>query len=604
MKIKNILLDHGRGLCFLLAIIIALILSERTIATPIPPAEDGQGYAMRGFTLYGYLHSGQWSHFWTLLNHPNQSICPLHYLLFFILPQALAGMAAYVLSQNLVIYLLLAAATFKLCQALSRAEWAPAIFLLCAVNNLAQTDYFFFYLDMEFFSAGLFAVAWQLMAWREERPSKSILSGMALGLPFWIKPANALIFIAVFVLSEIFRATGNFLACKSTADRRRSLVASARHWGCQVLGFAPLLGLAFYCGGTQSILQLIQGNEINNTTTPLHCEFLLRLFYFPLCFSFFYHALLLGGLLSAVFFFGKKKLLKNPEKNLFPVDLYLPLALAYLVWGGFFSFGMQTKAIRSLLPMLPLFWIALFWLIERRRLRTDLMFLVAGIYAVTVFSQKALDILGTKSSYIDDTYQLTLRSWIQMPSPWRGGSINKAIADGLGQNPPPPGILCVNSIELQKDLAWRLNSSDLLLGRPPRYDVHIIFTFNGTYLNRTFVGAHMIIFETWGVKSNTRTNDESLDMLQYGIDEWVTKKKWAQPGELTDAGGEPIGYLFLFPAPLTQAQVDLTNKSEPFSRMPQQEDDGSVSVSGHHFTRAEAWDLIKVWYDKRISHLF
>jgi len=603
MKIKNILLDHGQGLCFLLATTIALLLSERTITIPISPAEDGQGYAIRGFTLYGYMHSGQWAQFWTLLRHPNQSICPLHYLPFFAIPQALAGIAAYTLSQNLVVYLLLAAATFKLCQTLDRAEWAPAIFLLCAANNLALTDYYFFYLDMEFFAAGLFAVACQLAAWREASASKSILSGLALGLPFWIKPANALIFIAVFALSEIIRAAGNLLACKAPADRSRSLAASAHHWICQGVGFIPLLVLALYCGGAQSILQLIQSNEINNTTTPLNCEFLLRLFYFPLCLSYFYHVLLLGSILLAVFLLGKNRMVtEDRETAAFAARLFLPLIFAYIVWGAFFSFWMQAKAIRSLLPMLPLFWIALFWLIERRRLRTDLLFLVAGMYAFTAFSQKAFDLLGTKSSYVDDTYQLNLDSWMQMPSPWHEGGFNMAIADGLSKNPPPPGIICTNSIELQKDLTWRLNSGDLLLGKPPRYDVHLIFIFNGTYLNRTFVGAHLIVFKRWGPQSD-KVRDESLDMLQYGIDEWVTKQHCAKPGELTDTAGEPICYLFLFPSPLTQAQVDSANKSKPFSNMAQENDDGSVPVSGHHFSRAEAWNLIKTWLSKRFGHI-
>jgi hypothetical protein len=602
VKIRNALQNHGQGVCLLLAAIMALILTQQTAAIPIVPAVDGQGYTIRGFTLYGFLHSGQWAQFWNLFCRPNQSICPPHYLLFFILPQALAGTTAYILSQNLVVYFLLVAAIFKLCEALNRKEWAPAIFLLCAVNNLALTDYFYFYLDMEFLSVGLYVVALQLTAWRDKTASPSILSGSALGLLFWIKPANALIFITVFILSEVLWSASHLPSCKTSAARRQSCLASLGHWGFQALGFLPLFALALYCGGGQSILLLIQSNEISDTTSPLNCDAILRLFYFPLCLSFYYHALLLGAILAGVFFIGKIwKPAESPSNLAFASHLFLPVALAYLTWGGFFSFWMQAKAMRSLLPMLPIVWIAFFWLIEKRRLRVELMFLAASIYALTAFSQKYFDLLGTRNSYDDDTYQLNFSSWIQMPSPWRkDNNMNTAISDGIRQHAPPPGVVCVNSIELQKSLAWELNKEDWLLGKHPSHDVHLIFNYKADYFNRTFIGANLIVFKTFGgAQSKSLVYAETLEMIQYGIDQWVTKQHCAQPGMLNANGKDPIGYLFFFSTPLTPAQVDAANKSEPFSKMIQEDNDGSVPVSGHHLSRAEAWELIKAWYDKR-----
>jgi hypothetical protein len=511
----------------------------------------------------------------------------------------------YTLTLNLTTFLLLALAVDKLCRALAREEWAPAIFLLCAVNNVALTDYFFFYLDMDFFSLGVYSVALQVVAWRSHKSSDSIISGLGLGLLFWMKPANALIFLAVYALSEIFRGGRDLFSRKTITDRRRTFWDLLRHWKYQALGFIPVLGTALFCGGAQTILQLIQNNEINDTTTPLHVGFLLRLFYFPLCLSFFYHFLVLAVLLLAAFFIGRIfKTDENHNREYFPGHLFIPLALAYLAWGVFFSFGIQTKGMRSLLPMLPICWIALFWLMEKRRVSAGSLFLIAAAYSSLAFLQKTHDLMGTRNTYVDDTYQLTRDSWTQMPSPWLQAfsyDVNTLIGDGLTQNLPPPGIICANTIELQKELAWRLCAGDLLQGTQPRYDVRLIFNYKGDYYNRTLVGANMIVFETLGVQADTINSIQSLDLLQYGINEWATRQHCAQPGVLNSWQTEPLGYFFLFPKALTQAQINAANQSKPLSGMVQLDNDGEVPVTGPHFSRPEAWQLIKAWYEKRTA---
>src|SRR5476649_1464842 len=103
---KSFLQVHSRIVCLSMAVVISIILSLQVTLAPILPIADGEGYAMRAFALYGYLHTGQWDYFWKLLTSPNQSIFPLHYLLFLILPKALAGTASYVVVQNVTTYLL------------------------------------------------------------------------------------------------------------------------------------------------------------------------------------------------------------------------------------------------------------------------------------------------------------------------------------------------------------------------------------------------------------------------------------------------------------------------------------------------------------------
>jgi hypothetical protein len=592
---------HSRIVCFLLAASIALVLSQRTILKSIPPSADGQGYTIRTFALYGYLHTGQWSSFWHLLTHPYQSVFPLHYLPFLALPSMLAGAPTYILTLDLTAYFLLAAGVFKLCQALERKEWAPAVFLLCGVNNVALTDYFHFYMDMEFFALSACVTALQVVAWRSTKSRDGFISGLTLRLLFWMKPANALILLAVFILCEVFRAANELFLRKATRDQRQCLLELLLHWGYQALGFLPVLGAALFCGGAQTILQLIHNNEISNTTTPLQNEYLLRLFYFPLCLAFFYNVLLLGVLFLAAFLVGKFwKRAEEHGAGDFPGHLFIPLAVAILVWGLFFSFWVQAKGMRSLLPMLPVCWIALFWLLEKWRLRADLLFYIASAYALLAFSQKAFDLLGTTNSYVDDTYQLTSKSWTEMPSPWLPiADTNTAMCDSLTKYTPPPGIICVNSSELQKALTWRLNAQDLLLGKKPSYDVHIFFVYNGHYLNRAFIGTHMIVFKMLTASAQSVIHVESLDLIQYGIDEWVTKQHCALPGMLNSWTKEPLGYFFVFPQALTQEQVDAMNQSKPFSDWVQEDDMGEVPLEGPHFSRAEAWQLIKVWFEKR-----
>ena len=140
---------------------------------------------MRTFALYGDLHTGQWHAFWALLRRPNQSILAPHDLLFFLLPRSLAGTVSYAVLQLVITYLLLAYAIGKAASVLNRPAWAPVIFLLVSVNNIALTEFYDFYLDMMFCSFVLLVIAFQMNAWKENRAQTSMLSGALLGLLFF-----------------------------------------------------------------------------------------------------------------------------------------------------------------------------------------------------------------------------------------------------------------------------------------------------------------------------------------------------------------------------------------------------------------------------------
>ena len=588
-----------------MALAMTVILSLHTVLAPVIPIADGLGYTMRGFALYGYLHTGQWSDFWKLLHSPYQSVLPLHYLLFFSLPQEFAGVDSYVFAQNITTYFLLAYAVFKMTLVLNRPEWAPAIFLLCSVNNIALTDFYAFFLDVEFLSLGLLVIAWQMEAWKEKRVPSSILSGLGLGLLFWMKPANALIFLATYLLSEICHGGCALLSCKAKVGRRQCMLNLFRHWSCQSLGFLPLLGMVLLSGGGQTILQLIDQNEIHESSTPLACENLLRLFYFPLCLSACYHMILLGGLLMTAFFANRWLPLdqNREDSSSIPLHLIVPVVFSYLVLGGFFSFWLIVKPLRSLLLMLPLFWFLLCWLWEGRRLRVELFLLMAVAYAFTAFSQKAFDLLGTRGSLVEDNYQLSIASWAEMPSAWHWGeSFDQFIYNKVNGDLPPTGIICVNSIELRNSLAWRLGLQDFLLGKVPRYEVRNIFDYKGAYFDKSLVGSNLIVLVTiFPVQSSRSVWLESMSILNYANEEWCVNGGWAQINEMPSIQGQPIGYEISFRQPLTEAQVAQANKSARFAKFARADNKGVESLYGPHYSRTKSWQLLKTWFNKRFT---
>ena len=105
--------------------------SNGVVSENVMPFGDSESYVLRGMTLYGYLHSGQWAQFWDIFNLPNQSLAPLHYWVFFLVPQSWAGMVSYGVVQAGATYGLLAFGLWALCRALDRPEWTVALFSLC-----------------------------------------------------------------------------------------------------------------------------------------------------------------------------------------------------------------------------------------------------------------------------------------------------------------------------------------------------------------------------------------------------------------------------------------------------------------------------------------
>ena len=491
MDLTSFFARRGAGICSAAALVIALMMWAHLVWGAVVPIADGEGYALRTFALYGHLHTGQWGEFGRLLVRPGQSILAPHDVLFFLLPQGLAGPVSYPLLLNVTTWLLLACAIVEAARVLDRPAWAPAIFGLCAFNNLAWIDFYAFFREMTFCACAFLIIAWQMRAWKTERLAASLLSGAGLGLLFFVKPANALIVLATYVLAEIFRAMGVL-----SSGGAKALLRDA---GGKLAGLIPVLVLACLCGAGQTILLLIQENEVDASAAPVACSGLLRLFYFPLCLAVCYHVLLLGGLLVGALIWSRwRGRLVASEARAFPIGLLLPVALAYLGLGEFFSFGMEVKPVRALLVMLPLGWFGFCWLWEKGRLRIAPLATVAVIYAVAVLSQKAFDSFGTRDHLVEDNYQLAWSSWTELPSPWhRTGTLSQGICEFISAHLPPAGVICVNAIEVRNALAWRLDNGPLLRGETPPYAVRNLFNYRGAYYARALENASCVALVTF-----------------------------------------------------------------------------------------------------------
>jgi len=605
-NLQSFLGIYSRSVCYALALMLAVVLTVHIATGSVIPIADGEGYGMRTFALYGYLHTGQWDEFGKLLARPAQSILPPHDLLFFLLPASLAGTVTYAALLEGTTFLLLAYAVGKAAQVLNRPAWAPVIFLLVSVNNIALMDFYDFYLDMMFCAFGFLVIALQMNAWKENRTQTSMVSGVALGLLFFVKPANALIFLVTYVLSELFYAIAALRSVAAKEDRRPLLINIVRQTASRLAGFLPVIFLVYLCGGVDSILQLIEQNEVHEQFTPVAVGGLLRLFYFPLYLTVFYHVLILGGLIlvaSALSQWGPFAKRLEPA-DLAPMRYFIPIALAYLIFGEFFSFWMLVKPMRALLLMLPLCGFAFCWWWEQRRFRFEPLVFVVLIYTCAAFSQKAYDIFGTRDQLVEDNYQLVWQSWAEMPSPWhRTSNLNLSlmISNFIEGDLPPAGVVCVNAIEMRNALAWRLNNEPLLSGKGPRYQVRNLFNYKGDYYVHALNGASVVALITFRPVQSTRTAWlQSMGILDYGNDEWVGKGL-ARISDMPSIEGEAIGYDFIFDHPLTQADVDLANRSAPFATAPKDTNIPPDTFYGKHYSRAEAWQLLQTWFAKRFD---
>jgi hypothetical protein len=551
----------------LLAAVVCLLLSaDGIVSEDAMPFGDGEHYVMRALTLYGFLHTGQWAQFWDVFTLPKQSLAPLHYWLFFLLPQSWAGFSAYGVIQVVSTYALMAFAAWKLCRTLNRPVWTPAFFLLCASQNISLDYSFFYFADIPFMATGMLSLAWQLRAWKNPGWKNGLLSGLGLGLAYWVKPPNALIFTATFFIAEVARLIITWRVKPEPWPVR--LAALGRHALALAAGFVPVAFAALACGGFQSIIRLIDVNEVSDLfATTLQCTGLLRSFYFPLCLTFFYHTaaiaviFALAGVLALKLHQRKKPEATSAAPEKFPMPLLLPQIIACLVLGEFFSFGEESKGMRSLLLVLPIMWLGIFWVLEKWKMQPGVIFLAAMAYVFCAYSQIFNNTFGT-TDVPTEGYQLT-GDWLgRLPQAHYAGEsrieFTRHVVDLVHQAVPGGGRIAVGSEMIyltSESLAWTADHELALEGKASPYRFENFLSNDGRYCRSALVGSQgVLIYLHPSLQYSRPVLKSSNDLIQFSVRTWLPGGT-VQMLPLRDDTGWIWGGFIVPKSPLTDAQV-------------------------------------------------
>lgn len=568
-NLERWLLRRPLRIALLLAVVVCFVTSSDDIVSKdAMPFGDGEHYVMRAFTLYGFLHAGQWAQFCNVFTLPKQSLAPLHYWLFWLLPSGLASFTAYGVIQVVTTYGLMALASWQLCRVLDRPEWTPALFLASASQNISLDFSFFYFADVPFMASGMLALAWQMGAWRNATWRGSLLSGAGAGLMFWVKPPNALIFAATYFIAEAVRVA---VAWRTQSEpwpvRFRNL---ARHVLFVLVGFVPVTLGALACGGFQSIIRLIDVNEVSDIfATTLHCTGLLRILYFPLCLTFFYHAaamvwiFAIAGVLALKLHQRSKANpasppLAAPEK--FALPLLLPLIVSYFILGEFFSFGEASKGMRSLLLLLPVMWLGIFWVLEKWKMQTSVVFLAVVAYVLCAYSQIFSNTFGTVDRATEG-YQLE-DDWLgRLPQPHFLGAnqiaLTRRLIDVLHDGLPNGGKVAVGSEMIyltSESLAWAAGHDLALQGKSSPYHFENFLADDGRYCRSALLGANaVLVYLHPSVQYKADVLKASNDLVQFSVKEWMPNgtKMWP----LRDNSKWMWGCVILPKNPLTDAQI-------------------------------------------------
>ena len=598
----------------LLALAVSYGLSTNgVVSEDAMPFGDGEHYVLRGMTLYGYLHTGQWAQLWDVFTLPRQSLAPPHYWLFFLLPQGWASMTSYGVAQAVTTYGLLALGVWMLGRALDRVEWVPALFLLCASQNISLDESYFYFADAPFLALGTVALAWQVRAWRDENWRASLLSGAGAGLMFWVKAPNAIIFAGTYALAEmvwialVWRAAKN----ENETTRARGSVL-VRHAALAAAGFVPVTFLALACGGFQSIIRLVETNEVSGLfTTTLECTGLLRLLYFPLCLTFFYHAkamvVIFVAMGVAAYKMNRSRAGSTPPPPPgapFPVPRLLPLAAAYFALGEVFSFGMENKEMRSLLLVLPVFWLLIFWALERWRVRPGLIFLAAGAYVLCGYAQILFNSfesreVSTESYQLKDDWLSRLPAWHQdSPS---GMEMTNGLLSLMQKEMPDGGKVAVGTEQIfltSESLSWTLQHGLAMQGRQPSFEFDNFLAHDGKYCRNSLLQARgILVFLNPSLQYSRDVQAASIDLVKFCAANW-SKDGRARMVPVETSSGATLGALIVMNEPLSEAQVtELMTATHAAELAP----DVVFGTVDRRLTWPECEDILRRWEQKRLG---
>ena len=599
---RQFLQTHALPVTLGLAALVVLFLSGEMVSESVMPYTDGNHYVQRAFALYGFLHTGQWAAFWNLFTLPRQTLLPPQDALFFLLPRSWATLSTLGSIQLLCNFGVLSVAVWNLCRVFRRPEWAPALLLFSGCENYSFDYPFFFFLDLTFCAFSTLALSFQVAAWRTPTPRIGAAAGATLGLLFWLKPANALLFSGIYCLSEILYWGWN----RFSRPQPGSFRELARRAGWFGAGFVPVLILAWACGAGQSILLLLDRNELTpEWETHLPVTGLLRFFYFPLCFAYFYHVIVLLLLVAGLLLFFRDR--KSPpleSRAAFPITEFFVLMLSFAIFGEVFSFWILVKTMRSLVFLLPVLWLFLFWLAEQARLRGPALLGAALCYLLLLSAQVMSDAFQSLP-LAPDKFYLTGNWYASFPMAWpRYDPLPPLVThlqNVIARELPQGGRVGVSTERVFLDgrsLALRLNGKDLLDGRPPRYSCVRLFNPEGRYSPAAFCSANVIVlYLAKNAQYSQFTWREATNLLAYIPDHW------AVPPDIVPVQsdrGRFLGYLIRLRQFLTPEQVQeaMQRSGAPGPML----DDGIDDyLYGMRYSWADGLELLRRWAEKRLG---
>lgn len=530
------------------------------------PFGDGRWYTQQAIQLHGFLHSGQWGKFWDLFCQPSTVTLLPTYLMFFLVPTAWATGPVYGMINCLSWNLLVAASLYGMLRLIGHPRLATPAFLLTAASNYALDGTYFYYLDMPFAAMCLFALFLLLRAFLLPTSRSYLWAGFGAGLVFFVKPGGAFVFIGLYGM-----AMGLWLMTplldRPRPPLRRLLVDGGKRVLLWCVTFLPIMSASMSWNAAQRIIQQWVENQQDTYFAETLTEGgLIRVFYFPLCLSYYYSFALLAVLAVIVILWmaiGKRKLPEPAPLSREARRAMVVLAIVFVfIWGLVFSWTMTFKPIRSLLLMGPVLWLVLFTLTGMRRLSTGVLLGLSVTYFAIAHVQFAWGPLH-KVNRLAETYHVS-GDWVNRlpakhPDAEDGLGITRMLESSLAKMGVTNGVVAVGTEMLfwnSCSLNWITQLDDLRLGRDPRITFTTSVDNKG---NPIRVGLECISGMILPVHPNVQYSkgvyEFNIKMANQAIQHWQPAGR-ADAQVLSMGDGRPAVVIVAFRKPLTASELD------------------------------------------------
>lgn len=581
-----------------------MLLTIRPHLTPLDiPYGDGNWYISRAILLHGVLHDGQWQKFWELLNAPLTATLLPTCVLYWLIPTPWASPMTYGIVHTVAWHLLLMLGAWGLLREVGQSRLLPAIMMLSLASNNILDYTLYYYIDMSFAACALVALWLLVRAFRVRTKCSIVLAGIATGLLFFVKPGNTVVFLGCYGV-----AAATMLGIQSIMKPRDAGGAWFRGliWGSSLwfAGFVPVLMLACCWTVIPHVVVRILASSSDFWAPEPMANPLLRLFYFPLCLSYYYSFALLAVCGVMVGLLARWSPMLGDEQQSPVVAGHkhpiIGLSVGFIVaWGLGFSFLMGFKIIRSLPLMLPILWITLFsWMAMRWRV-TRTLTLFAAIYFGIAHAQFAWGVLGVKQNRGTEDYVLR-GDWLnrlpaQVTSLEQPAAITKSLLSAMHNLGVTQGRVAVGTEMLYWNsgaLNWLSQTPYFLRGEVPALEFATAVDHQGKPIVGYLSGATAFMLMVHpGIQYSREVFDFNVRTAQYAERKW--KGSIARRIEILSMGdGKPAVVIIVFNNPLTESDLSAyLNENFPGRRSEFIERENKLLQS--RLSIGEYWNMVK-----------